>query len=183
MTFETKRLILRPWEEADAPALFKYASDPDVGPSAGWEAHSDVDNSRNIIRTVLSGEDTFAIAVKENGEESVGSIGFFPTMANGGGEKELGYWIGKSFWGRGYIPEAMDCLMGYLFMERGEKRLWCSHFDFNEKSRRVIEKCGFRHEFMRETYWNAVGKRYLTHFYSVYRAEWATKKRAKELKG
>ena len=39
MIFTTQRLILRPWEESDAQSLFQYASDPDVGPIAGWPPH------------------------------------------------------------------------------------------------------------------------------------------------
>ena len=51
---ETERLILRPWTEDDAEELYKYASDPDVGPAAGWPPHTSVENSRDIISTVLS---------------------------------------------------------------------------------------------------------------------------------
>ena len=58
MTFETKRLILRPWTEADAEALYKYASDERVGPLAGWPPHTSVENRREIIRAVLSKEGT-----------------------------------------------------------------------------------------------------------------------------
>ena len=48
---ETDRFLLRPWRESDAEALFKYASDPDVGPRAGWEPHKSVEESLQIIRT------------------------------------------------------------------------------------------------------------------------------------
>ena len=48
---ETERILLRYWQESDAEALFKYASDPDVGPRAGWPAHKSVEESREIIRT------------------------------------------------------------------------------------------------------------------------------------
>ena len=53
VTLETKRLLLRPWREEDAPALFRYASDPQVGPSAGWKPHASLEESREILRTVL----------------------------------------------------------------------------------------------------------------------------------
>ena len=66
MILETKRLILRPWEESDAENLFKYASHPDVGPIAGWAVHTSVDNSREIIRRVLSAPETYAVVLKEN---------------------------------------------------------------------------------------------------------------------
>ena len=60
MLLETERLILRPWEERDAEDLYPYASDPDVGPAAGWPAHRSVEESREAIRTVLSGPEDFA---------------------------------------------------------------------------------------------------------------------------
>lgn len=53
MIFETERLILRPWTEEDAESLFEYASDPAVGPIAGWPVHTSVENSREIIQQVL----------------------------------------------------------------------------------------------------------------------------------
>ena len=46
---ETERILLRHWQESDAEALFKYASDPDVGPRAGWPVHNSVEESREII--------------------------------------------------------------------------------------------------------------------------------------
>lgn len=45
MTLETKRLLLRPWEESDAESCYRYASDPLVGPAAGWPAHTSVEDS------------------------------------------------------------------------------------------------------------------------------------------
>ena len=61
MILETNRLILRPWCESDAEDLYTYASDPEVGPLAGWPPHTSVENSREIIRTVLSKPETYAV--------------------------------------------------------------------------------------------------------------------------
>lgn len=54
MILETERLILRRWEESDAEDLYKYASNPAVGPIAGWPPHQSTDESRNIIKTVFA---------------------------------------------------------------------------------------------------------------------------------
>lgn len=62
----TERILLRYWQESDAEALFKYASDPDVGPRAGWPAHKSVEESREIIRTFFHNDTTWAIVLKEN---------------------------------------------------------------------------------------------------------------------
>ena len=143
MILQTKRLILRPWSENDAEELYKYASDPEVGPPAGWPPHTSVENSREIIRTVLSAPETYAVCLKENGKP-IGSVGLHRNdLAEKDDEYELGYWIGKPFWGQGLIPEASRELLRYAFEDLGMSRIWCGYYDGNEKSRRVQEKLGF----------------------------------------
>ena len=144
MTLETERLPLRPWREEDAEELYKYARDPEVGPAAGWPVHTSVDDSRGIIRNVLSAEGTFAVVLKETGLP-VGSIGIMRNadIPIGDDEAELGFWIGKPYWGRGLIPEAARECLRFCFEELKCERIWCGYYDGNEKSRRAQEKCGF----------------------------------------
>lgn len=146
MTFETERLILRPWLESDAEDLYRYASDPQVGPAAGWPVHTSVENSREIIRAVLSAAETYAVVLKSVGH-AVGSIGLMIGEASNIGlpenEGEIGYWIGVPFWGQGLIPEAVDVLLRYGFETLGLENIWCGYYDGNVKSARVQGKCGF----------------------------------------
>lgn len=143
MMLKTERLVLRPWRESDAEDLYKYASDPDVGPAAGWPVHTSIENSREIIATVLSAPDVFAVCLKEDGR-AIGSIGFHRNdLAEQSDEYELGYWIGKPFWGQGMIPEAAREVLRYAFVELGMARIWCGHYEGNLRSRRVMEKLGF----------------------------------------
>ena len=143
MILVTNRLILRPWCDDDAPDLYIYASDPDIGPPAGWPPHTSVENSLEIIRTVLSAPETYAVCLKESGKP-IGSIGFHRNdLAEADDEYELGYWIGKPFWGRGLIPEASREMLRYAFEDLKMNRIWCGYYDGNEKSRRVQEKLGF----------------------------------------
>ena len=132
MTFETERLILRPWEESDAEELYIYAKDPAIGPICGWPSHTSVENSREIIRTALSAPNTYAVVLKETGKP-VGSIGL---MLGAQGnvklkerEGEIGYWIGVPWQGRGLIPEAVRRLLRYAFEDLKLKRVWCGYFD------------------------------------------------------
>lgn len=146
MTFETERLILRPWREDDAESLYKYASDPEVGPKAGWPPHTSVEDSRQIIRQVLSVPETYAVCLKESGE-AVGSAGLkmgdATDMTDRADECELGYWIGRPFWGQGLIPEASRELLRHAFEELNMQAVWCGYYDGNTKSRRVQDKLGF----------------------------------------
>ena len=143
MILQTKRLVLRPWCEDDAEELYKYASDPEVGPAAGWQPHTSVENSREIISDVLSAPETYAVCLKEDGKP-IGSIGFHRAdLAELDDEYELGYWIGKPFWGQGLIPEASREMLRHAFEDLGMNRIWCGYYDGNVKSRRVQEKLGF----------------------------------------
>lgn len=172
MKIETARLILRPWRDDDAADLYRYAADPEVGPAAGWKVHESVEDSRRIIREILAVPGTFAVTLREQGDTPVGSIGYFKTDAVAGDEPEIGYWIARPFWGRGYIPEAVAALLEHLFREEGRARVWCAHFVGNEKSRRVIEKCAFCYQLTRDSGpWPSGGMRE-THFYSITKEEW-----------
>lgn len=64
----TERLALRPWGEEDAPALYALASDPAIGPAAGWPAHGSVEESLESIRTVLAAPETYAVCLRTTGE-------------------------------------------------------------------------------------------------------------------
>lgn len=144
---ETERLILRPWQDDDAAALYRYASDPDVGLIAGWAPHTSVENSLEIIRTVFAEPEIYAMVLKDSGEP-VGCCGItFANAANDDSatskEGEIGYWIGKPYWGRGLTPEAVRALLGRGFDELGLDSLWCVYYEGNSKSKRVCEKCGF----------------------------------------
>ena len=151
MILQTDRLILRPWAEDDAEECYKYANDPDVGPSAGWPVHTDVDNTRQVIRDILAVPETYAVVLKETGLP-IGSVGlhFNTELAKKDDEAELGYWVGKPYWGRGLIPEASREMLRHAFEDLSLERVWCGHFEGNEKSRRVQEKLGFRYQWTSE---------------------------------
>ncbi|WP_406545166.1 GNAT family N-acetyltransferase [Pseudobutyrivibrio sp.] len=146
MILHTDRLILRSWEEKDAEDLYKYASHPEVGPIAGWPVHTSMENSREVIRDVLSAPDTYAMVLKETGHP-VGSIGLMVGEASNlrvpDNEGEIGYWIGVPYWGQGLVPEAVREIMRYGFEDKQLDKIWCGYFEGNTKSKRVQEKCGF----------------------------------------
>ena len=177
---ETRRLVLRPWRETDAASLYEYARNPNIGPIAGWPVHTSIENSREIIRDVLAVDGNYAVTVKPT-DEAVGSIGLMVGPASNlllpASEAEIGYWIGEPFWGRGYTPEATRELMRHAFEDLGMTTLWCGWFDGNDKSRRVGEKCGFRHVRTEQKYWPLIGQTVTQHISRLTRDEWAATKR------
>ena len=158
MILETERILLRPWNEEDAESVYLYAKDPDIGPPAGWKPHESVEESREIIRDILSAEGTFAVVLKETGLP-VGSIGIMRNTDHAKGEHtaEIGYWLGKPYWGRGLIPEAVRECLRCCFEELSCSEVWCCYYEGNEKSRRVQEKCGFRYHHTLENRADSMG--------------------------
>ena len=142
---QTERLILRPWQDSDSKSLYQYAKDPAVGPPAGWPPHTCVENSREVIRYVLSAPETYAVCLKDG--SPIGSIGLklkgSTDMTDREDECELGYWIGKPFWGQGLIPEAARELLRHAFEDLHMRAVWCGYYEGNEKSHRVQQKLGF----------------------------------------
>lgn len=146
---KTNRLILRPWKDSDAAALYRYASDPDIGIPAGWPPHTSEEDSLGIIRNVFNGPEDYAIALIGNPDEAIGAIALkfgessdlFPPDDKT--QAELGFWIGKPFWGQGLMPEAAHELLRHGFEDLGLTTIWCAYYDGNVKSARAQEKIGF----------------------------------------
>ena len=149
MIIETKRLILRPWEENDASDLYRYAKNPNIGPIAGWPPHKNIEDSLNIIKTVFCGAEAYAVCLKSN-NKAIGAIELrlngHTDMTERDDECELGYWIGKPFWGQGLIPEAARELLRHAFEDINMNKVWCGYYDGNIKSKRAQEKIGFKYQ-------------------------------------
>lgn len=145
MVIETERLVLRKWRESDKDSLYEYAQDPDVGPIAGWPPHKNVEESLEIIRSVFTGAECYAICEKGT-DKAIGAIELKlkgnAELTDRDDECELGYWIGKPFWGKGYMPEAATRLIKRAFEELGMTTVWAGYYDGNIKSKRVQEKIG-----------------------------------------
>lgn len=172
----TGRLVLRAWRETDAASLYKYAKDPAIGSAAGWPPHVSEEDSLNVIRTVFSAPETYAIVLKSTGEP-VGSVGLlFGEASHVAGiradEAEIGYWIGRPYWGQGLIPEAVRCLLRRCFEELGMTAVWGCHYDGNTKSRRVMDKCGFRFHHTEEADVSSPGDARTEHFMRLTKEEW-----------
>jgi putative acetyltransferase len=144
---DTPRLRLRAWRERDKDDLFAYASDPRVGPMAGWRPHDSAETSRLIIREVfIKMDDCWAVTLRATGQV-IGSVGLHADYIRRGlPSRLLGYALSPDFWGQGYATEAARAAVAFGFGSLGLDIIGVNHFPGNDASRRVIEKCGFRLE-------------------------------------
>ena len=143
----TERLILRPWRESEASIMYRWASNPAIGPVAGWPVHESVEQSRQIITTVFAAPETYALVLRSEGIP-IGSV----AIKSGDGRSaslhqddggELGYWLAEPYWGRGLMSEAVGAIIERAFGVLGYRRLWCGHYEGNDRSRKVMTRCGF----------------------------------------
>lgn len=146
MILETNRLFLRPWKTEDVERLYELAKDPHVGPPCGWKPHESESESKEILRDILINGFTYAICLKEN-EQIIGNIALMPYAESRYAEEknhaEIGFWMGYSYWGMGYMTEACMCLLDYGFKVLRLEKIWAGHNLDNIASMRVQEKCGF----------------------------------------
>ena len=143
-----QRVILRRWRRGDEGALVHHADNRNV-----WRNMTDRfpypygarDAEAWIAqRTADVGRPT-QLAITLDGEP-IGGIGFERQPELGRLTAEIGYWLGESHWGRGLAPEALRLATGYAFAEFDFVRLQAGVLDWNPRSRRVLEKVGYRFE-------------------------------------
>lgn len=147
---ETQRLLLRPFTPEDGEAMFRnWASDPEVTKYLTWPAHTDLGVSRWVTEDWVSRykEENFyqwAIEPKALGQP-IGSISVVG-MNEEAQWVEIGYCIGKNWWRRGFVSEAMRGVMKFLFTQVGVQRIQARHDPRNPNSGAVMRKCGMTYE-------------------------------------
>ena len=148
LVLKTDRLTLRPFRESDLMDLYEYAKVDGVGQMAGWLPHKNTEESRRILDMFIREKKTLTLELEG---KVIGSLGIefynekdYPEFARLLG-REIGYVLSKDCWGKGLMPEAVQAVIRYLFETEGLDFIICGHFERNSRSRRVIEKCGFRY--------------------------------------
>ena len=147
---ETTRLILRPFVLEDAQAMYEnWASDPEVTKFLSWPTYKSVDAAHEIlgIWTKQYPDNSFyqwAIELKEIGQP-IGSI----SVVNHDDRvdmAEIGFCIGRNWWGQGIMTEALQAVMEFLFEEVEAQRIEAGHDPNNPASGAVQRKCGLKYE-------------------------------------
>ena len=149
-TIETQRLLLRRFTPEDAEAMYRnWASDSEVTRYLTWPTHESVDVSRWVVNDWVShyGQDHYyqwAVVPKDLGQP-IGSVAAVAVNDNAQWV-EIGYCIGKLWWHRGYMSEALKALITFFFEKVGAGRIQARHDPRNPNSGAVMAKCGMRYE-------------------------------------
>ena len=152
---ETDRLILRRFELSDAQAMFdNWASDDEVTKYLTWPSYTDVAAVEQkleqwVSRYTDADRYHWAIILKENGPQPIGSIGACHWHENGD-TPEIGYCMGRRWWHRGIMTEALGAVLDFLFERVGVEQIVALHDTNNPHSGGVMRKCGMVFDGVRE---------------------------------
>lgn len=147
---ETTRLLLRPFRSADADAVQRLAGDRAVAdttlkiphPYEDGLAEKWIANHREWFER--REQAVFAVALRDQQGALIGAIGL--RIDRQDDRAELGYWIGKLYWGQGYCTEAARAVLAFGFEQLGLNRICAHHFVRNPASGRVLRKIGMTYE-------------------------------------
>jgi len=145
-TLNTERLILRKFCEDDLEDFYEYAKNQNIGPNAGWKPHESKESTAAILKSFIDKDEVWAIVDKVT-RKVIGSMGLHTDKKRDNERvKMLGYVLSEDYWGRGLTTEAAKEAIRFAFEELGLDLISIFHYPFNERSKRVIEKCGFKYE-------------------------------------
>ncbi len=143
---ETERLLLRGWMLDDLDDLCEYAQNVDVGVMQGWKPHESKEESLAALNSYIADDERWAIVLKRN-NKVIGSIKMSPDENRGRYyAKYVSYVLSADYWGKGYMTEALSRIIKYAFEEMKLDLLSAFHFPHNNRSKRVLERCGFQYE-------------------------------------
>lgn len=148
-TMLTRRLILRPVRMSDAQDLYEYSRDPEVARHVLWDAHRSIHQTRAYIRYLLRqyrscAPGTFVIALRDTGKV-IGTIGFMWVQTENR-SAEVGYSLSRAYWNRGFMTEALTCVLEFGFTRLNLNRIEAQHECDNPASGHVMRNAGMKHE-------------------------------------
>lgn len=140
MTFETERLLVRPFDSGDLQDVHEYCCQEGVGEAAGWKHHGSIFKTAVWLQIWMMEKSRFAVVLKDE-NKVIGHLTINPDPHDRF-TKEIGFVLNRDYQNQGYMSEAVPVLMQQLF-SRGIRKLWAQCYTDNPSSRRVLEKCGF----------------------------------------
>lgn len=142
-----ERMTIRPWKKGDEKSLAQNANEYDI-----WINVTDrfphpykLADAQEWIAASMKAEPVrdWALVIDN---KAVGGIGVMPKRDVFLRSAEIGYWLGKDYWGHGYMTDAVNAVTEYAFKNFDICRIYGGVFAWNPASARVLEKCGYEFE-------------------------------------
>ena len=178
MRIAGKRLLIRDITFKDDNDFFEYAKRDEVGHDAGWKPVPSMEVARRVIASYILAKDVFAIELIEE-KKMIGTISIYNYgIRKYNKVKQLGFSSNPNYWNKGYMTEAVNMVIDYIFNHTDCEVLEVGHHSDNYKSKRVIEKCGFIYDGRLCKYKKLYDGRLVdADFYSMTKEDYERKKR------
>lgn len=169
---ETERLILSELKESDLLFVVEYLQDKifsDLTSNIPYPYH--IENAEfwlKISREAFDKKKGFTFAIRDKEEKIIGAIGLHD---EGSDKAELGYWMAKPFWSKGYVTEAAEAIIDFGFKELGFNKIYATYFPHNPASGRIMQKVGMKQEAILKQHLKKDGKYYDIPMYSIFKNE------------
>lgn len=171
----TRRLLLRPLQESDAPGLIAIGSPIEVAcqtltfphPYTEADAHKFLER---VLPAIERGDDYVWAIIEQDRSEHVGTIGIHPAWDHL--HAEVGYCLAPSAWGSGYASEALEACVRFAFTQTPLEKLNAGFYTRNPASGRVLDKCGFVREGIRPRHFQRFGQWVDVVLVGLLRSEW-----------
>ena len=150
---ETKRLILREWEQHDADDLFEICSDKITNMYVIYPLYKSIDEATARIaycraryqKGIKCGDIDYAIELKSE-NKVIGSFSLTGYSTTADGVVEVGYQLNSKYFGKGYAPEMLKTVIKYVFKNNIASRIFAKHDVENINSGKVMKKANMTFE-------------------------------------
>lgn len=144
------RIYLKEMNEADATKLYEYSKEPELNEFSGpYKASESIERAleyiKNSKKNILERKSYIFGIYEKRTDELVGTIGFFD-LDDENKNGEIGFWIAKNYWNKGYMTEAIKIMTKYIFKEFGYHRIFAHFHELNKAVERVLSKAGYEKE-------------------------------------
>ncbi|MFS0562795.1 GNAT family protein [Terribacillus sp. 179-K 1B1 HS] len=176
-TLETKRILLRKVAQSDAEAMYAYGSDPAVSQFVVWSPHQSIDDTQQFLDIILSLYESnqavfWGIELKEE-KRLIGTINYVSWQQKHH-VGEIGYVIGRPYWHKGYMSEAVKEVIRFGFERMELERIEAKCLVDNEGSERVMQKAGMQYEGTMRKRMYIKGTQHDLKLYSIIREEFVS---------
>jgi len=167
-----RRIYLTEIKEGDARKLHEYSKEPKLNEFSGpYKASESVQKALEYIRDSkknLLEKKSYILGIYEkNTNELVGTIGFF-NLDDKNKNGEIGFWIAKNYWNKGYMTEAIKMMTAYIFRELKYHRIFAHFHELNKAVGRILSKAGYEKEGeLKEAIKSKEGKYYSDIIYGI----------------
>ncbi len=174
-TLKTDRLVLRPYREADIAELLPLIGTREVAATTLRIAHPYTERDARAFFALTEDPDKMWLAITLSGDgRQIGGIGLRIDMQFL--HAEVGYWLGVTYWGKGYATEATREMLRYGFEDLGLHRIFASHFKHNPASGRILKKLGMQYEGCQREHLRKWDQWVDSELYGLLRHEWKSSK-------